>query len=133
MTDLQTRIELEALITERDSLSCTVKAMQLRDADVMPTGGLTYSENEYNLNTLKLEAIAAKMRALNEPGPKQTDNVERLMKAINWLMGCNGNYETPPNAERYWYRSALARRAGLVYDSEKLVYVIGAPKDEAKK
>ncbi len=128
MNSLQKRIELEALITERDAISCQFalfsqlgsKFAELDELEkVNQTSGIFYE---------KLDSIAAKIRALNEPSDDGA-TVDRLMKAVNWLMGCNGNFEPPNPAElannKYWYRSALARQAGLVYDSEKLIYVIG--------
>lgn len=49
---------------------------------------------------------------------------ERLMDAITWALGANGDFaERGPNDAAFWWRSELRRRAGLDWDGEKYVDV----------
>ena len=48
---------------------------------------------------------------------------ERLIAAINWAHGCNGDFrERGPKEGAFWWRTELRERSGLVYDSEAGVY-----------
>jgi len=45
----------------------------------------------------------------------------RLVDAINWACGCSGSdfgQRINADAPRYWWRSTLAKKAGLVYNRE---------------
>ena len=49
---------------------------------------------------------------------------ERLMDAITWALGANGDFPVRgPNDAAFWWRSELRRRAGLDWDGEKYVDV----------
>ena len=51
-------------------------------------------------------------------------STERLMDAITWALGANGDFaERGPNDAAFWWRSELRRRAGLDWDGEKYVEV----------
>lgn len=47
----------------------------------------------------------------------------RYLRAINWAVGCHGEFRPPAQAPKYWWRHELVERAGLLYDGERGLYV----------
>ena len=62
-----------------------------------------------------------------EAAESRLEAMEEVVEAVNWLMGCNGEFEKPDGAHPYWWRSEFAKRVGLVYDGTK--YVLGSKKE----
>lgn len=57
-----------------------------------------------------------------EPKPTPSAATEQVMAAVNWAMGCSDDdFVKPENAPTYWWRSELAKRAGIIYDGKKYV------------
>jgi hypothetical protein len=65
MTDLHTRIELEALITERDALNAELKSMEAHDRSAHANSTGVYAESAYMTIVHSLASVAENIRSLN--------------------------------------------------------------------
>jgi len=72
---------------------------------------------EANSELAKSTEAMGRIAALS-PAPEA-----KLLDAINWAMGCGEDgFEKPDGCPAYWWRTELAKRAGLQYDPDSQAY-----------
>lgn len=67
----------------------------------------------------------ADVKALERERDDLKAEVEGLLAAANWTLGCNGSFAPRKDGQgAFWWRAELTRRAGLTYSAKDAKYLL---------
>lgn len=101
----------------KSALPSTVR--ELRGDKARLAAALRAAEREQHHLRLSIAEIKRECAGLREERDAAVNALRTREAAINWALGCNGEFERPPTAARgtFWWRAELAERARMRFNN----------------